>query len=78
MNYNLTPVESSNVDSMGPDGDDLLVRFKSSPTIYRYKGAAPLHEEALASDSVGRFIGQRIRGQYDFERIEPDQDDDAA
>ena len=70
---NLTPVQSSNVAAIGADGDDLVVQFHSG--MYRYKGAGSNLQDALESESVGRFVNAELRGQFEAERIEPDVDD---
>lgn len=60
----LTPVQSSNIQSMGHDGHRLFVRF-SGGGLYSY-GDVPrrLYEEGLEADSVGRWFRENIKGHF--------------
>lgn len=60
------PVVSSNVSSVGRDGDDLLVKFRSGTT-YRYKGAGSHLQRMLQANSVGRYLNEHIKKeQYPY------------
>lgn len=63
----MTPVQSSNVATIGRDGEDLIVEFTNGK-IYRYIGAGELEVAAISADSVGRFLNQAVKGVYDYEQ----------
>lgn len=65
-------VESSNIHSVGYDEDkgELLVRFRSG-TLYRYQDVPrSVYQGMIEAASVGKFLGQSVKGVYDFEKIE--------
>ncbi len=63
------PVESSNIASVGHDGADLHVAFKSGGT-HRYQGVPAETFEAMRSaKSVGKFFHAHIRGKHTSEKI---------
>jgi hypothetical protein len=72
----LQPVESSNVAKIGwrpttMDGQfgDLIVEFKGSG-LYVYLGVPKdVHEEMMASTSVGRFLNSVIKPNYEVQRV---------
>ena len=67
----MTPVESSNVESVGHNAatNELHVIFKSGGH-YVYRSVPPaVHVELLKADSIGRFIGQHIKGKFDHWRL---------
>lgn len=65
----MTPVVSSNIDSVGYEGTDLLVRYSSGVT-YKYLGVPKtIFEDVLRAESVGKFINQFIKHNYNFERL---------
>lgn len=62
-------VESSNVESIGYDFEEMVlyVKFIKGPAIYWYSGIDnSLYENFLMSDSKGKFIWQYLRGQYEY------------
>lgn len=62
---------SSSVMGIGHDGQDLWVRFQGG-ALYRYKGAAAHHVEALLGHkSPGGYFQREIRGAFGGERIIP-------
>lgn len=64
-------VVSSNVHSIGHHEDEgrLHVKFKSGAH-YVYEGVPrSVYVEALASGSVGKFIANRIKGQFKHEKL---------
>ena len=65
----LTPVTSSNIDSVGriktKRKDDLRVLFKSGG-VYDYKGAGDVLNSILATDSKGRFLHFWVKGLYSY------------
>lgn len=65
----MKPLKSSCVEAIGHHGDELHVKFKSGHYVYRGV-PAELHARLMASDSVGKFIGQHIRGRFAHHKIE--------
>jgi hypothetical protein len=68
----MTPVESSNVESVGYDADseELHVQFKGGG-LYRYEGVPQeTHTDMMGSDSIGKFIDQSVKGQFPFTKLE--------
>jgi hypothetical protein len=61
-------VDSSNLEAVGADGDDLLVRFKRGG-VYRYRGAGHLLPSLLAAESAGRFLARFVRNRFSFDRL---------
>jgi hypothetical protein len=65
----LTPVTSSNLDSVGriktKRKDDLRVLFKSGG-VYDYKGAGDVLNSILAADSKGKFLHFWVKGFYPY------------
>lgn len=63
-----TPVNSSNVKSVGYADGTLSIEFNSGG-IYHYEGV-PIekYNELVASDSIGRFISSEIKGKYRSEK----------
>lgn len=54
------PVPSSNIESVGHEGTELRVKFKSGST-YAYAGVgADLFAEMMDAKSIGSFVVSRI------------------
>lgn len=72
----MVPVRSSNIQSLGHDGKNLVVRFNGG-TLYRYAGVptdvyqAGL-EVAEEGGSVGSWFSGAIRGRYNHVQIDPE------
>lgn len=65
----MTPVTSSNIQSVGHDGKDLYVTFKSTGT-YVYRGCpADVHKAMISAPSVGSFFSSKVKNAYPYERI---------
>lgn len=63
-------VKSSNVESIGHDGIDLWIDYKSGGT-YRHAGVpAATYEAARSAPSVGSFLHAEIKGKYPGEKME--------
>jgi len=61
-----SPVQSSNVKSIGYDPDEktLAVEFADG-SIYHYHGVEKVvHEELLSTKSVGKYLHANIKGAY--------------
>lgn len=67
----MTIIESSTIHAIGykPEGQALIVEFKSGGT-YRYDGVPQaIYEGLLAADSKGKYLNQNIIGSYYTEKI---------
>lgn len=65
----LTPVESSNVQSIGHDGTDLYVLFLNG-SYYKYEDVpASKFNSLLAAESVGSYLNKSIKPVYTVTRI---------
>lgn len=67
---NLTPVESSNIESVGHDGSRMIVRFKNGGTFHYSGVTAEQHAEMLAAESLGKYFHARIRGKFPGVKVE--------
>ncbi len=71
----MTPVESSNLEAIGFDGEAIAVRFHNGRT-YRYTAdpdeadIAKVFDAFASADSKGRYFAQHIRGQLRGERVD--------
>lgn len=71
------PVESSNVSSIGHDGQDMHVAYKSGG-IYVYKDVpVATFQAARAAKSVGGYIHDNVRDRHETEKL-PEDDAGAA
>ncbi len=69
-NIIFTPVESSNIISVGYDEttSSLYVNYQSGT--YKYDGVdKSVYESFLTSTSKGRFMNENIKGQYNYSRV---------
>lgn len=65
----MVPVQSSNVESIGYQPNELHVRFKKGGH-YVYTGTnGDLHQALLAAESKGRFIGEHLKGKFDCRKL---------
>lgn len=65
----MTPVVSSNVDSIGYENETLYVRFKNG-SLYLYENVPSYQYDALMSaSSKGSYLAQNIKGHYSYARI---------
>ncbi len=67
-NIQFTPVQSSNIISVGHDGTNLYVNYKSGTYMYENVDKS-VYESLLSSDSKGRFMNEHIKGRYNYSRI---------
>lgn len=66
----MVQAKSSNVGQIGHDAQGMHVIFKGGAR-YLYEGVpAEVYHEALAAESLGKFIAQRIKGQYRFVKFD--------
>lgn len=67
-------VVSSSLKSIGHDGDVLEVEFHSGK-VYRYSGVAREHFDALiGAESIGKHFGEHVRGKYEHQLVETEDD----
>ena len=68
----MTPVESSNVESVGYDEDSETVYIKFlNGTLYTYKGVPKWEFENLKdAPSIGSYLHRNYKNVYPYERIE--------
>lgn len=67
-NIQFTEVKSSNIISIGHDGINLYVNYKSGT--YKYENVdKPVYESLLSSESKGRFMNENIKGKYNYSRV---------
>ena len=67
-NIQFTEVQSSNIISIGHDGTNLYVNYKSGT--YKYENVdKSVYESLLTSESKGRFMNEHIKGRYNYTRV---------
>ena len=67
-NIQFTEVKSSNIISIGHDGTNLYVNYKSGT--YKYENVdKSVYESLLTSDSKGKFMNENIKGKYNYSRV---------
>jgi hypothetical protein len=68
-------VSSSNLHSVGYEGDTLQVAFKDSKTgaisgIYDYAGVpATVHMDLMTADSQGKYLAAHVKGKYPHTKV---------
>ena len=67
-NIQFTEVKSSNIISVGHDGTNLYVNYKSGT--YKYENVdRSIYESLISSESKGRFMNENIKGKYNYSRV---------
>lgn len=62
-------VNSSNIESIGYEKNDLFVEFKTG-NIYKYSNVEKtLYEDFLKSESKGQFLNSFIKNNYKYSRL---------
>ena len=66
-----SPVSSSAISSVGYDrkAKTLELEFSSGGVYDYYEVPSKVYAELMSAESKGRFISERIRGQYRSERV---------
>ena len=65
----MVKVNSSNIDSVGHDGKDLLVYYINGGK-YRYSDVPKdLYDKMILAESKGKFMNQEIKGKFKYTRI---------
>lgn len=67
----MSPVASSNVNSVGYDAGSKVLRVKfNSGGLYEYMGVPPeAYSELMGAESVGRFLNQQIKPMYEVRSL---------
>lgn len=66
---NYIKVNSSNINAICYEGNDLLVEYKSG-TKYRYKGVPKnTYDDFMNAESKGRFMNESVKGKFEYERL---------
>lgn len=60
----MKPVTSSAATHIGHDGTHLHVTYPGGKTYIHANVPAELHEQLMASSSIGQFLNTHIRKQY--------------
>mgnify|MGYP002513643435 FL=1 len=69
-NIIFTPVESSNIISVGYDETTSSMYVNYPSGTYKYDGVdKSVYESLLTSTSKGRFMNENIKGQYNYSRV---------
>lgn len=64
-----TPVQSSNIHSVGYDNGVLEIQFHNGGIYQYFDVPAQVYEALLAADSKGGFFARGIRGVYRYARV---------
>lgn len=63
-------VESSNVVSVGHDGQNLEVEFKGGAVCVYYDVPARVYDVMMKADSVGKYLNEHIKkAGYKYEKV---------
>jgi len=65
----MTPVDSSNLKSVGYDNQNLFVEFGKGTVYVYYNVPQELYLELLNADSKGKYLNSNIKNVYQYERI---------
>ncbi len=65
-----TKVESSNIASVGYDGNTLEIEFNSG-AIYQYENVPiRVYDVMMKADSVGKYFNAHIKSKYNYRRVD--------
>jgi uncharacterized protein len=64
-----TPVQSSNVQSIGYENGVLEIQFHNGGIYQYFDVPAQIHQALMAASSKGKFFAQNIRGAYRYARV---------
>lgn len=65
----MIPVSSSNISSIGYEGDTLYVAFHSGTTYAYFHVPARVYEELMSAPSHGRYLSAYVKGTYTYQKI---------
>ena len=64
-----TKVESSNIASIGYDGNIMEIEFNSG-AIYQYENVPiRVYDVMMKADSVGKYFNAHIKSKYNYRRV---------
>lgn len=71
----MTQVESSNIDSVGYDKEDLTlyIKFKNNTTYTYSKVPEKIYGSLMEAESVGKYLNQYVKGVFDFAKLNTKQ-----
>ena len=65
-----TKVESSNIASVGYDGNIMEIEFNSG-AIYQYENVPiRVYDVMMKADSVGKYFNAHIKSKYNYRRVD--------
>lgn len=64
-------VGSSQIESIGYDGDTLAVRFRTGGTYHYHGVSAETFSAMMEAKSVGSFLHRNIKPNYKFTKVSP-------
>lgn len=65
-----TPVVSGQLVSVGYDPETRILEVEFKNSVYRYFDVpTEIHAALMEADSKGRHFGNKIRGQFKFEKV---------
>lgn len=65
----MSPVKSSQIESIGHDSDTLAVKFKNGGT-YHYHGVSPDEfAKFQKAESFGAYLGKHIKTKFKFTKL---------
>lgn len=66
----MTPVSSSNLNSVGYENGTLYVRFNNG-SLYAYSGVPEsIYRGLMSASSHGSYLAQNVKGVYPYKRID--------
>lgn len=66
---NMIPVSSSNISSIGYEGDTLYVTFHSGATYAYFHVPAHVYEGLMSASSHGKYLNAYVKGTYAYQKI---------
>ena len=66
-------IDSSNIASIAHDDETLFVEFKGGGKYKYMMVPVATYADLLESESKGSFLNQRVKGSFQYERINEEQ-----
>lgn len=57
----MSPVKSSQIESIGHMGDTLAVKFRSGQTYHYHEFSAEKFADMQKAESIGKYFGQHVK-----------------
>lgn len=71
MSIRMQEIKSSQIHSIGHDGNTTLAVQFHNGGLYHYHGVPrSVHDELLTSKSAGSYLHQNVKGQYKHTKVE--------